>query len=69
MFSFPCESLQQGIEETRRSERSGSAMHLDNVPAGDDIASAKVFEDDAVAHANFFGIDLHKIRDAGWASI
>lgn len=36
-------------------------MHLHNVPARDDIASAKVFEDDAAAHANFFGIDLHEI--------
>ncbi len=33
-------ALQERIDETRRGERSGAAMHFDDVPTRDDIASA-----------------------------
>src|SRR5713226_4622041 len=36
-------------------------MHFHHIPTGDHVAGAEVFEEDAAAHANFFGIDLHQI--------
>ncbi len=54
-------ALGKHLEEARGRQRGGALMRFHNIPPGNHISCAEVFQNYAAASPNFLGVELHEV--------